>query len=182
MPSTPLAVRDAVDPAAARPVAYQALVLATMLVVLGLATFLPGTGRTLPGTEVTIYELVVATGTVAVVLWLARAAPAVAALVEAAIEGPEPVVADLGRAASALVVFLAVLVAYRGLAGLVVPVLAAERVGWSYDLAFLALGLVPLAVIANRLRRNLDVVADQVAAGLAGREEPEVGPDDRTDV
>lgn len=167
MPSTPLTVRDTIETDALRPVVYEALALAAMLVMLGLSTLLPGVGRSVPGLEVTIRELVVATGTVAVVVWLAHSIPAVTALVRSSLDGPEGLVADAGRIVGALVAFLAVLVAYRGLAGVLVPAFGASDAVWAYDLAFLVVGLVPLAVIANRLRRNLDAVAELVTAAIA---------------
>lgn len=175
MPSTPLALRDTVETDALRPVVYEALVLAAMLAVLGLSTLLPGVDRTVPGLAVTIRELVVATGTVAIVVWLAHAIPAVAALVRSSLIGPDDLVADAGRIAGALVAFLAVLVAHRGLAGVLIPAFGARDAVWAYDLAFLAVGLVPLVVIANRLRRNIDTVADLVTAAVAGARDRSVG-------
>lgn len=174
MPSTPLSLRESVDTAALRPVVYEALALAAMLVVLGLSTLLPGVGRTVPTLEVTIRELLVATGSVAIVVWLAHSIPAVAALTRSSLVGPDELVADAGRIAGALVAFLAVLVAYRGLAGVLVPTFGARDAVWAYDLAFLAVGIVPLAVIANRLRRNLDAVADLVTATVAEARSPSV--------
>jgi hypothetical protein len=167
MPSTPLAVRDTVDTDVLRPVVYEALALAAMLPVLGLSTLLPGVDRTVPGLAVTIRELVVATGTVAVVVWLAHSIPAVAALVRSSLVGPDDLVADAGRIAGALVAFLAVLVAYHGLAGVLLPAFGARDAVWAYDLAFLVVGLVPIAVIANRLRCNLDEVTDLATAAIA---------------
>lgn len=167
MPSTPLARRSPVDPADLRPVAFEVVVLATVLAIIGLATLLPGTDRTLPGTTVDIHALIVTVGTVAVVVLLADAARAVGTLVRSVLEGPPQLVDDAGRVASAVVVFVAVLIAYRGFAGLVVPQLAAGDATWAYDAGFLALALVPLAVIAHRLYRNLDVLADQLAVAMA---------------
>lgn len=179
MASTSLAVREVLDPEPVRAVAHRVIGLVVMLLVLGLATFLPGSGRTLPGTDVAVYDLVVATGTLVIVGWLGRTATDVGALVEAALDGPDAVVRDLGRAATALVGFLAVLVGYRGLAGLVVPPLARRGIAWGYDLTFLLLGLLALAVVANRLRRNLEAIAEVMANAVgAGDERPdaEEGP------
>lgn len=168
MPSTPLAVRDSIEADALRPVVYEALALGAMLFVLGLSTLLPGAGRTLPSTSIAIRDVIIATGTVAIVIWLAHAAPAVARLTSSSLVGPDQVVEDAGRIAAATVAFLAILVAYRGFAPLAVPTLVARDAVWAYDLAFLVVGLVPLSIIANRLRRNLDEVADLVTAAIAG--------------
>lgn len=174
MAPTSLTVRETLDPEPVRAVAYRVIGLVVMLLVLGLATFLPGSGRTLPGINVAVYDLVVASGTLVIVGWLGQAATDVGALVEAALDGPEAVVRDLGRAAAALVGFLAVLVGYRGLAGLVVPPLARRGIAWGYDLTFLVLGLLALAVVANRLRRNLHAIAAVVAhAAVAEDERPD---------
>lgn len=169
MPSTPLAVRESIDPDELRPVVYELLVLVAMLAVLGLSTLLPGTDRTIPTLSVTGREVIVATGTVAVVVWLAHSAPSIAALTRSILVGPDQLVDDAGRIVAAVVTFVAILVAYRGLAGLVIPSLVARDSVWAYDLAFLVVALGPLAVIANRLRRNLDVVADLVTGELADR-------------
>lgn len=169
MPSHTLALRESVDPADLHPVAYQAAVLAALLVLVGLATLLPGADRTVPGAGVSIGQVVVAIGTAAVVVLLALAARTVSTTVRSVLEGPEDLVADAGRTAGALVVFAAVLVAYRGFAGVVVPRLAAGDAVWAYDAAFLALAVVPLAVVARRLWRNLDEVAGHVAETVAAR-------------
>lgn len=175
MPSTPLAVRDEVDTAALRPVVYEGLALSVMGLVLGLATLLPGVSRTVPGLGATIRALVIAIGTVAIVVWLAHSIPAVVALVRAALVGPEELVADAGRIGGALVAFLAVLVAYRGLAGVIVPAFGARDAVWAYDLAFLVIGLAPLALIANRCRRNLDALADLATAAVIGAGDRPIG-------
>lgn len=177
MPSTPLALRESIEPAALRPVVYEAFMLVAMLVVLGLGTLLPGAGRTIPSSAVTIRAVIEAIGTVGIVVWLAHSIPAVARFTRASLIGPDDLIADLGRVAGALVAFLGVLVAYRGLAGVVIPTMAAHEAVWAYDAAFLMAGLVPLAVVANRLRRNREVVTDLVTAAIAsdqsfGTDEP----------
>lgn len=169
MPSTPLSFRPTVDPADLRPVARQAAVLAVLSLLVGLGALLPGADRSLPGTAVTIRAVVLALGTLAAVTVLVRAARSVARLFRAVLDGPDRVVADAGRTAGALVVFAAVLVAYRGFAGVVVPWLVAGDAAWAYDAGFLALALVPLGVVARRLRRTLDPVAEQLAVAMASR-------------
>jgi hypothetical protein len=178
MPSTSLSRRSSVDPADVRPVAFELVVLVAVVALVGLATLLPGADRTVPGTAVAIHELIVGLGALAVVVLLAHAARSVATLVRTVLEGPTRLVDDAGRVAGALVVFTAVLVAYRGFAGLVVPWLAAGDAAWAYDAGFLGLAIVPLGVIARRLRRNLDLLADQLAAVLADRT---AGPESRPD-
>lgn len=169
MPSSSLALRTPIDPAQLRPVAFEFVVLVAALALVGLATLLPGTDRAVPRTTVAIGEVVVAVGTLAVVVLLANAARSVAALVRSVLDGPARLVDDAGRVAGALVVFVAILVAYRGFAALVVPRLAAGDAAWAYDAGFLGLALVPLGVIARRLRRNLNPLADQLAAAMANR-------------
>lgn len=178
MPSKPLALRSPVDPLDLRPVVAEFLAIALVLVLVGLATLLPGVDRTAPGIGVPLRAIVVATGTVAVVIGLAHAARSVRSLVESVLDGPEPAVADMGRTAGAVVLFVAVLVAYRGLAGIVVPRLAAGDAAWAYDAGFLLVALVPLAVIARRIVRNLDLLAQLVAVAVADRS---AGRDDPAD-
>lgn len=179
MPSTPLALSESIEPDALRPVVYESFVLVAMLIVLGLATLLPGAGRALPTTSVTIREVIVAIGTVAIVVWLAHSIPAVARFTRASLVGPDELVADLGHIAGALVAFLAVLVAYRGFAGVVIPTLVGRQAVWAYDVAFLVVGLAPLVVVANRLRRNGEEVADLVTATIAN--DRSFGDDEPTD-
>lgn len=138
-----------------------------VVALVGLATLLPGTDRTVPGTAVAIHEFIVSLGTVAVVVLLAHAARSVSTFVRTVLEGPDQLVVDAGRVAGALVVFAAVLVAYRGFAGLVEPRLAADQAAWAYDAGFLGLALGPLGVIAHRLYRNVDQLADELAVVLA---------------
>lgn len=167
MPSTPLTRRESIDPADLRPVVYQTAVLAILLVLVGLATLLPGANRTVPGTRVSLQALVIALGTLAAVVVLARAARSMATATRTVLTGPDNLVDDAGRTAGALVVFAAVIVAHRGFAGVVLPTLTAGDATWAYDVGFLGLAAVPLGVIARRLWRNLDPVADHVAATLA---------------
>lgn len=169
MPSTSLAFREPLDPAVLRPLARQLVVLANVLALVGLATLLPGAERTVPGTFATVRALVVALGSLAAVAVLLRAARSAAALVRGALEGPDGLVDDAARVAGALVIFAAVLVAYHGLAGVVVPRLAVGDAAWAYDAGFLALALWPLGVVARRSWRHRERLADQLAAAVADR-------------
>ncbi|MFB6354022.1 MAG: hypothetical protein ABEJ92_08040 [Halobacteriales archaeon] len=149
MPSTPLDRRPTIDPGDLRPVARQAAVLAVLSLLVGLGTLLPGVDRTFPGTAVPLRAVVLALGTLAAVTVLARSARTVAGLVRTVLAGPDRLVADAGRAAGALVAFASVTAAYRGFAGVAVPWLVAAGAAWPDDAGFLALALVPLAIVGS---------------------------------
>lgn len=139
------------------------LLLATLslLLVLSLASVLPGIDRLIPGTPVTFVAVVGAIVTVAVVGLLLFLAPALAELVRATLEGPQAVVEDVASIVQLFVVLVAVLVAHRGLAPALAPLLGGLT--WVYDLVFLAIALPPLAILAARLYVSLDPMADLLA-------------------
>lgn len=139
---------------------------ATALVfVLYLVTLLPGVDRLVPRTPVTFAAVVSAVATVVVAGLLLYAAPKLALVTRTAVDGPREVVGNVASVAYWLAVLAAVLVAHRGLAGLVTPVLADGT--WLYDLGFLLLALPAVAIIAARLYDALDPGADVLADRVA---------------
>ncbi|MDQ2051962.1 hypothetical protein RBH26_15905 [Natronolimnohabitans sp. A-GB9] len=139
------------------------LVLATLslLFVLGLVTVLPGVDRLVPGTPITFVAIVSAIVTIVVVGLLLSLAPALATLVRSTLEGPESVVEDVAAVSQLFVVLVAVLVAHRGLAPAIVPIL--DGMTWIYDVVFLAFALPPLAILAARLYVSLDPISELLA-------------------
>jgi len=111
--------------------------------------------------------------TAAVVALLLYAAPKVASLTRAALHRTdaaahvERIAENGGAMAYWLVVLAALLVAHRGLAGAVVPLL--DGLAWAYDAAFLIASFVPLVFVVARLTVTVDplseLVADRVSAG-----------------
>ena len=132
-----------------------------LVVFLSLAWLLPGIGRLVPGTPVTFVAVLGAIVTVAVVSLLLFLAPALASLVRSTLEGPEEVVDDVADVVQVLVVFVAIIVAHRGLAAVIVPLFGG--VSWVYDLVFLALAVPPLAIAAARVYVSLDPMAQLLA-------------------
>lgn len=139
------------------------LLLATLSLVmlLALISLLPGIDRLIPGSPVTFVAAVSAIVTIAIVGLLFSLAPAFATLVRSTLEGPPTVVEDVAAIAQLLVVFVAMIVAHRGLAPAIVPLL--EGIAWVYDLVFLAFALPPLAILAARVYVSLDPIAELLA-------------------
>lgn len=164
MPSTDrrLTVTTDVDPAILEPVLRAGLVVGVLFLVGALVALLPGASRELPGTAVTLGGLLTATVTLAVVGALVLATTAVEVLVRGIVSGPDETVGDLAGAARYGVVFVAVLVAYGGLAPAVLPLLA-PGAAWMYDVAFLGFALFPLLAAGRRLYRSADGVASELA-------------------
>lgn len=145
------------------------------LAILGLVALLL-LGRVLPGADqpvlteaVTIADLVVGVVTVGIATALVYGAPQVRTLLRAWLEGAPAVVESAAAIGAYLVYFVAILVAYSGLAGVIEPLL---RPAWLYDGLFLVLGLAVLVAIASRYVRAMG----PITGFLAER----VSSDDRT--
>ena len=142
--------------------------------VLAVVTLLPGVDRLVPFAPVTFAAVATAVVALAVAGIFLYAAPKFAlltrlALGEADAEGdarPDRIVENAGGVVHWLVVFGAVLVAYRGLAGVAVPVL--NGAAWAYDAAFLFVALVPVVFLVARLTVTVDPLAELVADRVAG--------------
>ena len=144
--------------------------------VLAVVTLLPGIDRLVPFAPVTFVAVgtaVVALGVAGILLY---AAPKFALLARMAVGGrgadgegdapPSRIAENAGGMAYWLVVFGAVLIAYRGLAGAAVPLL--NDVAWAYDAAFLFVALVPVVFLVARLTVTVDPLAESVADRVAG--------------
>ena len=162
-----------------RPLVREALIVLALVAFTGLGLLLPGTGQALPGTEIEIGDLVVAAGAVGIVGTLLYAGPQLRSAVVDSLAGPTPVVEDAASIARNLVAFLAVLVAHWGLEPVLVPLL---ELPWAYDLGFLLIAFVPLAVIAYRLYTSIDPLATLVTEGLVngGGSDPGVTGESRS--
>jgi len=145
-----------------------------LLVVAAFVAALPGAGRELPGTGLAVGALLSTAVSLGIVATILVATSSVGALVEAALRGPSAVVEDFASTARYALVFVAVLVTHRGVAPIVVPLLAADAV-WIYDVAFLGFALFPVLAIARRLHRNADVMATDLAIAVTGSSPDSVG-------
>ncbi|SDF33707.1 hypothetical protein SAMN04488067_103241 [Halorubrum xinjiangense] len=162
--------------------------------VLAVITLLPGADRLVPFAPVTFAAVATAVVTLAVAGILLYAAPKFALLTRLALGGrgadgegdapPSRIAENAGGVVHWLVVFGAVLVAYRGLAGAAVPLL--NGAAWAYDAAFLFVALVPVVFLVARLTVTVDPLAEAVADRVAGEasdgeaDEP-TATDDRED-
>ncbi|GAB3671948.1 hypothetical protein [Halopiger thermotolerans] len=156
------------------------LLLATLSLIglLYLASLLPGIGRLVPGTPITFAALASVVATVTAVGLLLFLAPALADLVRSTVDGPEAVVDDVASIVHLFVVLVAVLIAHRGLAPAIVPLL--EGGTWVYDVVFLALSLPPLGILAARLYVSLDPIAELLADKVTRTESAREGNADGT--
>lgn len=136
--------------------------------LLTLVSLLPGVDRLIPGTPVSFVALIGAAVTLAVVGLLLLLAPTLAELVRSTVTGPASVVEDVAAIVNLFVVLLAVLVAHRGLAPAITPLL--DSAAWTYDVVFLAFALPPLAILAARLYVSLDPISEHLATKLTGSE------------
>jgi len=153
------AITSSVGRETVRSVAKILLAAGSLLFVAYLVSLLPGVDRIVPQTPVSIAALVGAFVTVVVVALLLVAAPKLAQLTRMALTGPRDVVENLASLVYWLVALTAVLIAHRGLAGAVVPLLGA----WVYDVVFLLAALPAVAIVAARLYAALDPAAELFA-------------------
>ena len=164
---------DAFDRETVRSASRVAIAALALVGVLYLFTLLPGVDRLVPLTPVTVAAVAGAAVAAAVVALLLYAAPRVASLTRAALHRTDAAerverVAENGAAlAYWLVVLAAVLVAHRGFAGIVVPLL--DGFAWAYDAAFLVASFVPLVFVVTRLTVTVDPLSALIADRVSGR-------------
>lgn len=149
--------------------------VAGLVLVWGMVTNLPGLDTLVPTTEVTIGALVGAVVTLALVAALGYVAVHLEVLVTEALSGPGDLVADVASLLKYVVLFVAVVVAYDGLAPLVRPPVEAAGLAWTYDLLFFVLALVATVMVVVRMYGNLDLAAAVITDRLTDgdRTEPE---------
>lgn len=168
-------VLESVDPDAFRAAARRLLAVGGVVFVLALLSVLPGMDRTVPQTPLTVLALVVGAGTLVVVRLLVAAAGDVEDVARQALAGPTELRVTAGVVVKHLVVLAAVLIAYSGLAGVFVPLLAPSETAWLYDLAFLGLALVPVAFVTYYLFGALHPTAAHLTRHVVGRGDTDVG-------
>lgn len=160
-----LTMTDEIIPDVAEPVVRETIVILGLIGFIVLGLFLPGTGRDLPGTDVTIGGLVIGIGTLGIVASLLHAAPKLRELVVASLEGPSAIVSDTAAIVQYAAVFGAVLIAHHGFAPVLVPLI---DVSWAYDLAFFLLALVPFGFIAHLFYRSLEPLSQLMTSEILG--------------
>jgi hypothetical protein len=176
MSSNDAAVGTALDRDTVRSASKLLIGALAVVGVLAVVTLLPGVDRLVPFAPVTFAAVATGVVSLAVAGILLYAAPKFALLTRLALgasdaDGDAPadrVVENAGGVVHWLVVFGAVLVAYRGLGGVAVPVL--NDAAWAYDAAFLFVALVPVVFLVARLTVAVDPLAELVADRVAGEE------------
>ncbi|TKX75545.1 hypothetical protein EXE46_03610 [Halorubrum sp. GN11_10-6_MGM] len=171
MSSNDAAIGSALDRDAVRSASRLLIGALAVVGVLAVVTLLPGVDRLVPFAPVTFAAVATAVVALAVAGVLLYAAPKFALLTRLALGGREAradgdapsnrIAENAGGIAYWLVAFGAVLVAYRGLAGVATPLLGGGA--WAYDAAFLFVALVPAVFLVARLTVTVDPLADAVA-------------------
>ncbi|GAB7008143.1 hypothetical protein [Halorubrum trueperi] len=167
-------VPDAFDRDTVRPASRIAIAAIALVGVLYLFTLLPGMDRLVPLTPVTFAAVASAVVTAGVVALLLFAAPKFASLARMSLHrsDAEQYVETVAENASGMVYWLvvlsAVLVAHRGFAAAITPLL--DGFAWTYDAAFLLVSLVPLVFVVARLTVTVDPLSAFVADRVAGEE------------
>lgn len=160
-----------------RRIVHTGLALAGLLVAVGLLAVTPGIDRLLAALAVSPWAVVIATVTLLISGALLWAAPEIERAVRQSLSGPEEAVDNAAAAAKLLVGFLAVVVAYRGLAPALTPTFEAFDIGGLYHLAFLVVGLAVLGAFLRRLYHCWEPVTDLLTDYLvdaSGRETEQV--------
>lgn len=158
---------------------------AGLVVLAGLLSIIPPLERAVPGTPdgvfVTFETVVSGLVTVVVVGLFLVIADELEALVVERLPGRDPLVEDAGAVVKYLVVFLVLVAAYGPLADVAAPFLAPSDTVWLFDLAYVLVTLLPLAVAASLVVGNLDELASLlVGAFRSASERVESGPSTTT--
>lgn len=77
-----------------------------------------------------------------------------------ALTGPSGVISDLSEAVKHMVFLIAILIAYEGVTGVVLPFVVPDPGRWVYDIFFLLVALIPTIIIAQRIFGNIDEITD----------------------
>jgi hypothetical protein len=157
-----------IRPETVQPIIRELLIVISMLTIMGLAMLMPGTGQEIPGTPVSVGDLIIALGSLGIVGSLIWIGPKLREMIVSNLEGSSEVIHDAASIVRNLAVFAAVLVAHWGFSPVLVPLL---EVTWIYDVGFLVLAIIPIAVIAYRLYNSLDPLSEFLTNELIG--EPE---------
>lgn len=168
-----------------RPVIKLVLALVALFILQIIVNNLPGLNTVIPGTNIPASAGIVALITLAIVGILVNFGVEIEPRLQRALSGPQDVINDLATIVKFLVFLVAIVVAYSGLAGVIVPFLIPDPGPGVYDIGFLLLALVPTIVVAHRMFTNLDDLTDlltqQVKSATVREVEcPECGESVRT--
>lgn len=149
------------DRDAVRSAAKVTLIGIWLVLVLALVRLVPGGDYLVPSSAVTALTVGTAAVTVVVAAALMALASPVAAHVRERVTSVPTLAEEVAAVAYWWMVLLAIIVAHRGLAGLLRPITG--RLAWTYDLLFLGLSILPVLAMAVRLYRTLDPLASLLA-------------------
>ncbi|MCU4926351.1 hypothetical protein OB905_10195 [Halobacteria archaeon AArc-dxtr1] len=166
-----LTVEPSVDGSDLYPLVRITLLVGSGLLVVALASLLPGLEQLFGWLPISLSATLLALGTYLLVAGLLAASPVLERLVRSSLDGPEAVVTDVAASAKYVAVFSAIPIAHWGFEPPLAPAFATVSGGWLYHLTFLALALLPLALLIARIRRCLDPLAELLANQLAGSPE-----------
>jgi len=138
-----------------------------LIAIIVLGFNLPGTTQEIGSTGITVGEVVLAIGTLGMVAIVLSASWKVRDLVAASLEGPSRIVSETAAITQHILVFVAVLIAYRGFA----PISYPYSTEWPYNLAFLLLALAPLGLIVYEFSRAVGPITDLLTDRLMARED-----------
>lgn len=159
-------VHQAVEPALIQKMSKLTLLVIWLVVMMYLISLLPGVDRIIPQTPVTVVASISAIVTVLIVGLLISLASKLATTVHGIVEPYEPFSEHASSVAYWAVILLAVLIAHRGFAGLVVPFL--EELAWVYDSIFLILALPAVVCIGVRIYLMVEPGSQAISAKMGG--------------
>lgn len=141
-----------------RPVVKLLVALVGLFVLRFIVRRLPGIDTVIPETWLTVGALANAVLTLAMVAVLVNFGREIEPRLNSVLEGPPDIVGDIAESVKYVVFIFAIVLAYGGLWGVIVPLLLPDE--WIYDLGFLLLALAPTAIVAVRIVNNIDEITD----------------------
>lgn len=148
-----------------RPVVKALLAFLGLLVIRIFVTVLPGLENAVPSTGLTVAQVVsAAIGVlmVGVVAWVGFRVHSIGE------SSDSYLTRGVTRGARLVIFLLTVLLLHAVLKPVVRPFLTPQPGVWTFDLAFLAIALIPLGLLGYRMATNLDALTDTIVASLSG--------------
>lgn len=144
-----------------RPVVKLLVALVGLFILRFIAVRLPGVETQVPGlTGVTFGALVGAIISLVMVGIIVNFAREIEPRLNRVLSGPDHIVTDISEAVKYALFLAGILIAYDGLARVIVPFLLPDPGPWVYDVVFLLIALVPTVLIAQRIYRNVEEMTD----------------------
>lgn len=146
-----------------RPIVKLLVALIGLFILRFIVVRLPGLETQIPGdTPITFATLAGTIITLIMVAIVANFGREIEPRLNRAISGPSHVVSELSEVVKMMVFLLAILIAYDGMTGAVIPFVVPDPGRWIYDIFFLLIALIPTAIIAQRIFGNIDEITDVI--------------------